>query len=119
MTETDAAQVRAIVLADYQAAISGLSPSTREWLRLHLIPPRPIELARKTSGEEAEPFWLITDHNGRDDASFRIVYDDATQRYGIECAILNDICLFAGYRASLADAVTDIRSQIQSGVSRR
>ena len=51
MIETDAEKVRAVVLADYQAANGVLGASTREWLRAHLVPPRPIELARKTSGE--------------------------------------------------------------------
>ena len=112
MTETDATQVRAGVLADYQAASGQLDASTRDWLRAHLIPPRPIELARKTSGENTEQFWLITDHNGRDDASFRIVFDESTRKYGIECTILNNISLFAGFRASLVDAVTDIRARV-------
>lgn len=119
MIETDATQVRAAVLADYEAAIGGLPVNTRDWLRSHLIPPRPIELARKPSGENTEEFWLITDHTGREDASFRIVFDEAERRYGIECTILNNISLFAGYRASLADAVADIKAQIGLGVSRR
>ena len=109
MIETTAEEVRTGVLADYEATSPLLAPSNREWLRTHLIPPRPIALARKTDGNDPEQFWLITDHNGRDDASFRIVFDDALHRYGIECTILNDICLFAGFRASLADAVGDIR----------
>ena len=109
MIEANAEQVRANVLADCEAAASQLVPAARAWLHAHLIPARPIELARKTDGKETEPFWLITDHTGRQDASFRIVYDDAVRRYGIECTILNNICLFAGFRASLADAVMDIR----------
>ena len=109
MIETDATQVRAAVLADYETASSQLDVRTRDWLRAHLVPPRPIELARKTDGESTEAFWLITDHIGREDASFRIVFDDVMRRYGIECTILNNICLFAGFRASLVDAVTDIR----------
>jgi hypothetical protein len=109
MIETSAEQVRAAVLGDYEAAAGSLPPSIRDWLRAHLIPPKPIALARKTDGKDSEQFWLITDHNGRDDASFRIVFDDASQRYGIECTILNDISLFAGFRASLVDAVTDIK----------
>ena len=56
-----------------------------------------------------EQFWLITDHTGREDASFRIVFDEALRRYGIECTILNNISLFAGFRASLVDAVSDIK----------
>lgn len=109
MIETDATQVRAAVLADYETASSQLDVQTRDWLRAHLVPPRPIELARKTDGESTETFWLITDHTGREDASFRIVFDDVMRRYGIECTILNNICLFAGFRASLVDAVTDIK----------
>jgi hypothetical protein len=109
MIETTAEEVRAAVLADYEATRPLLAPSVREWLRTHLIAPTPIALARKTDGKDIEQFWLITDHNGRNDASFRIVFDDALRRYGIECTILNDICLFAGFRASLVDAVIDIK----------
>ena len=109
MIQSNAEQVQDHVLADYEAAASQLDPRTREWLRAHLIRPRPIELARKTDGRNTEQFWLITDHTGREDASFRIVFDDALRRYGIECAILNNISLFAGFRASLIDAVGDIK----------
>ena len=117
MIETDAAQVRADVLADYEAASGQMDVSTRDWLRAHLIPPRPIELARKTGGENTEQFWLITDHNGRQDANFRIVFDDVMRRYGIECTILNNISLFAGFRASLVEAVTDINAGAATGIS--
>lgn len=109
MIESSAEKVHADVLADYEAAASQLDPRTREWLRAHLIPPHPIELARKTDRKNTEQFWLITDHTGREDATFRIVFDDALRRYGIECTILNNISLFAGFRASLVDAVSDIK----------
>jgi hypothetical protein len=110
MIDSTAEQVHADVRADYEAAAGQLDPRTREWLRAHLIPPRPIELDRKTDGNNTEQFWLITDHTGREDASFRVVFDDALRRYGIECTILNNISLFAGFRASLVDAVSDIRT---------
>lgn len=111
MIGTDAAGARTAILADYQVASAELTPALRDWLRTHLVPPRIITLARKTDGGNTEQFWLVTDHNGSDDASFRVVYDDVTKRYGIECTIQNDVCLFAGFRASLAQAVNDIRGE--------
>lgn len=79
------------------------------WLQSHKIPPRRISLSRKTDGSNSEEFWLVTDHTGADDSSFRLVYDDVIGRYGIECAILNSISLFIGFRATLLEAITDIK----------
>jgi hypothetical protein len=109
MIRFDAEQAKAKLIADCQAALPRLDSRLGEWLRSHCIPPRPIVLSRKTDGGNSESFWLVTDHNGRDDASFRVVYDDESGRYGIECTIQNNVCLFAGYRASLVDTVTDIK----------
>jgi hypothetical protein len=111
MIGTDATGARTAILADYQAASAELSPQLRDWLRSHLTPPKAISLARKTDGGNAEQFWLVTDHNGQDDAPFRVVYDDVARRYGIECTIQNNVCLFAGFRSSLAQAVTDIKGE--------
>ncbi len=109
MIGPDEARARASIAADCAAAIGMLGHETSRWLQLHALPPRRITLARKTDGGSTEDFWLVTDHTGSDDASFRIVYDDVAARYGLECAIGNDVPLFAGFRASLIDAVTDIR----------
>ena len=110
MIGPDEARARASIAADCAALQSECSATkTSRWLQLHALPPRRITLARKTDGGNTEDFWLVTDHTGSDDASFRIVYDDVAARYGLECAIGNDLPLFAGFRASLIDAVTDIR----------
>ena len=109
MIEADAIRARAAVTADFQAALPALDRRLDDWFRAHVVAPRPIVLARKSDGGNTEEFWLVTDHTGTDDASFRIVYDDAANRYGIECTIQNGVCLFAGYRATLVDALTDIK----------
>jgi hypothetical protein len=106
---TDHAAVSAKVDADCVEAIPQLDRRVGLWLQSHRIAPRKISLSRKTDGGNSEDFWLITDHTGADDAAFRVVYDDVTARYGIECAILNSISLFIGYRATLVEAVTDIK----------
>ena len=103
------ADVARVVAADFAAAMGALDHKRQMWLRLHSIPPRRITLSRKTDGSNAEDFWLVSDHTGSDDASFRLVYDDVAVQYGIECAILNSISLFIGFRATLVDAITDIK----------
>ena len=109
MTGSDAAKARSEVLADFTAAASHLDESLRAWMRSHLIPPREIAVARKTDGNNTEQFWLITDHNGSNDASFRLIYDDTSRQYGLECTIQNNVSFFAGFRVSLVEAVTDMR----------
>lgn len=109
MIGTDQAAVNATVAADCAAVVSQLDRRVALWLQLHKIAPRKITLPRKTDGSNGEEFWLVTDHTGADDSDFRLVYDDVAARYGIECAILNSISLFIGYRASLLEAITDIK----------
>ena len=109
MIGTDEAAVHATVAADCAAVVGQLDRRVALWLQLHKIVPRKITLSRKTDGSNGEEFWLVTDHTGADDSSFRLVYDDVAGRYGIECVILNSISMFSGYRASLLEAITDIK----------
>lgn len=109
MIGADATAVDATVAADIAAVGSQLDRRVALWLQMHKIAPRKIALSRKTDGSNTEEFWLVTDHTGSDDASFRLVYDDVAKRYGIECAILNSISLFIGYRSTLIEAITDIK----------
>ncbi len=109
MIGSDESAVTAKVAEDCAAAQRSLDRRVGLWLQTHKIAPRRISLSRKTDGSNSEEFWLVTDHTGSDDASFRVVYDDVAARYGIECGILNSISLFIGYRASLVEAITDIK----------
>jgi hypothetical protein len=109
LIRADQAAVNATIVADCAAAMPELDQRVGQWLRAHLVAARPITLSRTTDGANGEQFWLVTDHTGSDDASFRLVYDDVEARYGLECAILNSISLFSGFRASLVEAVTDIK----------
>ena len=109
MIHADQAAASARIAADCAAALPALDRRVQLWLQSHIIPPRRITLSRTTDGGNSEEFWLVTDHTGADDASFRVVYDDVVARYGIECSILNSISLFSGFRASLVEAITDIK----------
>ena len=108
MIGADEAAVQVKVAADCAAVTRLLERQVGLWLQLHKIPPRRISLSRKTDGSNTEEFWLVTDHTGSDDSSFRLVYDDVAGRYGIECAILNSISLFIGFRATLLEAIEKV-----------
>ena len=109
MIHADETLARSTIAADCAVVSSKLDRVQAQWLRSHALPARRITLSRKTDGGVTEDFWLVTDHTGADDASFRVVYDDVSGQYGIECTIGSDVNLFAGFRASLLDAVTDIK----------
>ena len=109
MINADQALATATIAADCAVVSSKLDRVQAQWLRAHALPARRITLSRKTDGGDTEEFWLVTDHTGFDDSSFRVVYDDVSAQYGIECTIGSDVNLFAGFRASLLDAVIDIK----------
>jgi hypothetical protein len=95
-------------VTDTAAAIRELDPRVGQWLRSQLSVLKRNSLARKIDGSDTKDFRLVTDHTGTNDASFRVVYDETEGRHGIESAILNSISLFIGYRATWAEAESDI-----------
>lgn len=60
--------------AHVRATLSRLSPEQAAWLEAHLVTPRLLHLANSIAGPESIQAWLVTNHTGTDDASYRIVY---------------------------------------------
>ncbi|SRR6266566_3719370 len=61
-----------------------MAPHLQEWLRTHLIEPRPVRISAGPNGNSMKDLWLVTDHVGEEDASCRIVYDEGNQEFGLE-----------------------------------
>jgi hypothetical protein len=85
-----------------------LSEQYRHWFASHRVEPKPISIAETSEGTARAEFWLLTDHTGVDDSSFRIIYDEARKRFGRECVLENDIPLFLGVYPTLQDALDEI-----------
>jgi hypothetical protein len=90
------------------AEFEWLLPEYRQWFDNHRIEPRLVSLAVTADGSKVEDFWLLTDHNGSDDSSYRIVYDVRNERFGHECLLSSDVPLFLGAFPSLQDALDEI-----------
>jgi hypothetical protein len=85
--------------------LAELSEPERHWLHTHLVPPRTIELANGISTSSTIRVWLVTDHVGNADASYRIVYNPEEDEFGYECTLENERELFVGHVGTLRDAV--------------
>ena len=82
-----------------------LKPHVRSWLRDHLIEPRAVVLATDPDGNVFKQLWLVTDHVGKDDSSYRIVYDGTAETFGLECTLNNGVEWYMGNYGSFSEAV--------------
>jgi len=64
-----------------------LGPHLRSWVDEHLISPRQVCVAIDTNGTSFKTLWLVTDRVGENDSSYRVVYDDETDAFGLECTL--------------------------------
>jgi hypothetical protein len=78
-----AEQIRTRVAAD----VPRLDPDLQVWVHEHLITPRSVDLARDADGKTSVSLWLVTDHVGRRDSSYRVVWDPDALAFGLECTL--------------------------------
>ena len=90
------------------ANLLGLPGQIDEWFLAHRIPIRKVTLAKETDGTELEDFWMVTDHTGTGDNTFRIIYDDGAREFGYECLMENDVSYFIGFYGDLRETLTDL-----------
>ena len=60
-----------------------LAPHLQSWLHEHMIEPRQVCLATDAAGNSIKTLWLITDHISKNDSSYRIVYDEDEEAFGL------------------------------------
>jgi hypothetical protein len=86
--------------------LNELPEHIRRWSVAHLIAPRKVTLATDPDGEQYADFWLVTDHTGSDDASYRVVFDEETDDFGLEVTLNTGVCWYMGsYGSSFAVTV--------------
>ena len=107
VTASDPALVNRRLTAEL-STLDDLAQDTRSWFNLHKVAPRIVSLAKNTDGTDREDFWLITDHTGAQDSSYRIYFDESKDRFGRECILDTGVPLLLGVFPSLRDALEDI-----------
>ena len=85
-----------------------LAPHLRSWVDEHLIVPREVRLAIDANGTSFKNLWLTTDHVGANDSSYRVVYDDETDAFGLECTLDSGVEWYMGSYDSFAEAVENM-----------
>ena len=85
-----------------------LEPHLQSWVRAHLIQPRQIQLSTNPNGNSFKDFWLITDHVGKEDSSYRIVYDEAEQAFGLEVTLDTGVEWYMGNYGSFSETVENM-----------
>ena len=88
--------------------LSGLPNNIGAWFLQHRVPIKKITLSRDPDGTNPEDFWLVTDHTGNDDTTFRIIYDDLEKKFGYECLMENDVSYFIGFYGDLKTTLDDL-----------
>jgi fatty-acid desaturase len=88
--------------------IGSLAPHLRSWVDNHLIAPREVRLSLDPHGQSFKTFWLVTDHSGTKDASYRVAYNDETNEFGLECTMDTDVEWYMGDYGSFAETIENM-----------
>lgn len=85
-----------------------LWPHLRSWVDEHLISPRQVWVAIDTNGTSFKTLWLVTDRVGENDSSYRVVYNNETDAFGLECTLDSGVEWYMGNYGSFAEAVENM-----------
>jgi hypothetical protein len=101
-------EITELITAKVAEGLAALAPHLRSWVRDHLISPRQVRLSVDPDGTSFEDFWLITDHVGEKESSYRLVYDEIEQSFGLECTLDTGVEWHLGNYGSLSDTVENM-----------
>jgi hypothetical protein len=85
-----------------------LAPHLQDWLRGHLVEPRPTQFSADADGKSFKDLWLVTDHTGENDSSYRVVYDENNQMFGLESTLDTGVEWYMGSYGSFSETVENM-----------
>ena len=88
--------------------IKQLPPHLQSWVNEHLISPREIKLAIDSGGNEYSEYWLVTDNIGKSDSSYRVVYDESQNEFGLECTLQNGLNWLMGIYGTFSESIKNM-----------
>ena len=91
-----------------QAELPLLAEHLRMWLEAHLTHPRELSVFSDSEGTRTVHVWLVTDHIGDRDASYRVVYDAALRMFGLMTELDDGVQWYMGPYGSLVDTVESL-----------
>jgi hypothetical protein len=100
--------IKAVIRQSIERELPSLPPHLKCWVQSHLIEPRQITLATDPEGKAHSQFWLITDHAGTNDSNYRVIFDPASEKFGLEFATQSGVEWFMGISGSFAETVMNM-----------
>ena len=67
-----------------------------------------IKLAVNSDGRGVSYYWLVTDNIGVNDSSYRVVYDEEQNMFGLECMLANGIEWYMGAYGTFREAIENM-----------
>ncbi len=89
-------------------SIGKLPKHLADWTKLHLCKPKEVKLSLDSEGNGFGTFWLVTDNTGTDDSSYRIIYDEELEMFGLECTLNNGLQEYMGTYGSFEETVQNM-----------
>lgn len=87
----------AALINDLVAASYGrVDPALRDWVNTHVMEPKPHTAWDGHDRKKQISLWLVTEHTGYNDTSYRIVYDPATEHFGLELLLADGTSIYQG-----------------------
>jgi hypothetical protein len=108
MFPNDTSDVPTLISSKVAEELSQLPPHLQRWARSHLVEPRLSRFSIDPDGSVHKDLWLVTDHTGEQDASYRIVYDGDEHTFGLECTLDSGVEWYLGNYGSFAEAVKNM-----------
>jgi hypothetical protein len=101
-------EIPRVIRSKVAEELVNLAPHLQRWLRTHLVEPRLSKLSIDRNGSSFKLFWLVTDHNGEQDSSYRIVYDGEQEVFGLECTLVSGVEWYMGSCGSFSNSVENM-----------
>ncbi|HWI60460.1 MAG TPA: hypothetical protein VNT75_01335 [Symbiobacteriaceae bacterium] len=98
-------EVRSAIARLVETDLPALAPHLQSWVESHLVTPREATFHRDSEGDTPVRLWLVTDHVGFKDSSYRVVYDPDTEGFGLAVELKNGVDWYMGPYGSFAETI--------------
>jgi hypothetical protein len=85
--------------------LSHLSAPLLVWAEAHLITPRVVTLFSGLDSSTTVDYWLVTDATGSDDGSYRVIYTEDLDSFGLSVILEGERHCCIGFYGGFAEAI--------------